>query len=241
MSIESSSAHNDLADNGVGREIVSIFGAAVELDPEIMSEKMIGVLRSGQYERKEARQVIRIVQDGERIVELGAGVGLLSTLAFMQGKAEHIAAYEANPHLIATIKRTHELNGVTAEVHNAVVLPTDEHKSLPFYIRRDFWASSLSPTPWGFAQQVEVPAISFAQMLERHNPTMLIIDIEGGELDLLRRVPLTGVKKVLIELHQNVIGRIGMKRVFDFFSERDFHYDQHHSEGSVILFSHVLR
>lgn len=32
-----------------------------------------------------------------------------------------------------------------------------------------------------------------------------------------------------------------MKQIFDFFSSQEFHYDQHHSRGGVVLFSHVLR
>ena len=78
-------------------------------------------------------------------------------------------------------------------------------------------------------------------MRERYRPTMLIVDIEGGEEFLFRDVALTGIKKIYMELHQNVISRVGMKNVFDFMSSRDFHYDQHHSRGSVVLFSHVLR
>lgn len=70
---------------------------------------------------------------------------------------------------------------------------------------------------------------------------MLVVDIEGGELELFRSIPLTGIKKIFIEFHQKVIGRLGMKEIFDFLSSKDFHYGQYHSSGSVVLFSHVLR
>jgi len=49
------------------------------------------------------------------------------------------------------------------------------------------------------------------------------------------------VKKVYMEIHQKVLGRRGVKRLFDAMSARMFHYDQNHSAGSVILFSHVDR
>jgi FkbM family methyltransferase len=222
-------------------EIVTIAGVAIALDPAVMSPKMIEVIRTARYERQEVRQLRNSLEPGDRLVELGAGVGLLSSLAYLQGKAEHIAAYEANPRLIPTIRHTHAMNGVVAEVHNAVAVPTSEASVLPFYIRWNFWASSLSPQPPGYVEEVTVPAIPFTEILERHRPTFLVCDIEGGEIDLFASVPLTGIKKVLLELHQKVIGRAGMKRVFDFFSQRDFHYDQTCSEGSVVLFSHVSR
>lgn len=220
---------------------MSIHGVEVAVDPEHVSPKMMRALRSGEYERPEAAQIDQIVQEGDRVVELGAGLGLISAKVALTGRARHVAVYEANPRLIPLIARTHALNGAAVEVENAVVIPASGPATLPFYIRRDFWASSLSPEPWGYDTVIDVPTVSFADMLVRHAPTMLIVDIEGGELELFRDVPLTGVRKVYIELHQNVVGRVGMKRIFDFFSSRDFHYDQWHSARNVILFSHVLR
>jgi FkbM family methyltransferase len=218
-----------------------IHGVEVAVDERVMSPTMLQVLRSGDYERDEAHHIGSIVQPGERIVELGGGVGFISSKIGQLNRADHIAVYEANPALIPLIERTHKLNGITAQVVNAVVLPNEKRSTAPFYVRRDFWASSLSPEPYGYDEVVEVPVVDFDEMLGRHRPSMLIVDIEGGEETLFRDVPLTGVRKIYIELHQAVLGRVGMKRMFDFFSSRDFHYDQWHSAHGVVLFSHVLR
>jgi hypothetical protein len=121
------------------------------------------------------------------------------------------------------------------------MLPRRESATVPFYLRRDFWASSPSPEPFGYDAVVDVPVVAFEDMLGRHRPTMLIVDIEGGEAELFRDVPLTGVRKIYLEMHEQVLGRIGMKRLFDALSRRDFHYDPSHSTHSVVLFSHVLR
>jgi FkbM family methyltransferase len=209
--------------------------------PEIMSPEMIKVIRSGYYEGTEAREIARIVQPGERIVELGTGIGFIAITSMRTGHVESLTTFEANPKLIPLIEHNATLNGVSFEVHNAVVDPKETTGTRPFYVRKDFWASSLSPEPWGYVEEVEVPVVNFAAMLDRHRPTMLIVDIEGAEEQLFRDVALTGIKKVYMELHQGLIGRVGMKNVFDFMSSRDFHYDQWHSSGSVVLFSHVLR
>lgn len=220
---------------------VDIHGVRVAIDHDLVSPKIVAELRSGSYELPESRQIDGIVQPGERVVELGGGLGLISTKVALTGRAAHVAAFEANPRLIPLIERTHALNRVGVTVTNAVVTPRAEAATVPFYLRKDFWASSLSPEPYGYESVIEVPTVSFAEMLRLHRPTMLIVDIEGGEEALFQNVPLTGVRKVYIELHQNVIGRVGMKRVFDFFSSHDFHYDQWHSAYGVVLFSHVLR
>jgi FkbM family methyltransferase len=221
--------------------VATVHGVRLALDETRMSATMLEVIRAGNYEREEAHHIPAIVEPGERVVELGGGIGLISALVGRSGRAERVVVYEANPHLVPLLERTHALNGVDAEVVNAVVLPRPVAPTVPFYLRRDFWASSLSPEPYGYDEVVEVPVVGFEEMLERHRPTLLVVDIEGGEAELFRDVALTGVKKVYIEVHQQVLGRIGMKRLFDAFSRRDFHYDQWHSTHGVILFSHVLR
>jgi len=221
--------------------VATLHGVKVALDETRMSPKMLEVIRRGDYEREEAHHIGSIVEAGECVVELGGGVGLISALVGRSGRAERIVVYEANPHLIPLIERTHALNGVSSEVINAVVLPRAEAATVPFYLRRDFWASSLSPEPFGYDEVVDVPVVGFEEMLERHGPTLMVVDIEGGEGELFGDVALTGVRKVYIEVHQQILGRHGMKRLFDAFSRRDFHYDQWHSTHGVVLFSHVLR
>ena len=225
----------------VPRATAVLQGVRLTIDPEVMSPKMVEAIRSGWYEGAESREIARIVQPGERIVELGAGIGFIATTAMKTGQVKAYAAYEANPRLIPLIEANAGLNGVAFEVHNAVVDPKADGGTVPFYLRRDFWSSSLSPTPGGYVEEVAVPRVAFDAVRERYRPTMLIVDIEGAETQLLRGIALTGIKKIYVELHQNLIGRVGMKNVFDFLSSKDFHYDQHHSRGSVVLFSHVLR
>ncbi len=220
---------------------VTINGVKLGIDPAVMSPKMIEVLRKGHYELAESREIARIVQPGERIVELGTGIGFIAISALKTGQVKSLATYEANPHLIPAIHENARRNGVEVDVRNAVVDPHEDGGTVPFYIRKDFWSSSLAPGPWAYQEEVAVERVSFERVCDEIRPTMLIVDIEGAEQHLFRDVPLTGIKKVYVELHQTVIGRVGMKKVFDFFSARDFHYDQHHSRGSVVLFSHVLR
>jgi DNA phosphorothioation-dependent restriction protein DptG len=128
---------------------------------------------------------------------------------------------------------------VTAE--NAVLLNEPGKKSVEFYVRNDFWASSLAPKPFGHKSVLTVPVKSFNAEIEAFAPNLIVCDIEGGELDLFLNSNLTGVTRVYLEIHQKNLGRMGVKRLFDAFSARNFHYDQHHSKGAVVLFSSVNR
>jgi hypothetical protein len=54
---------------------------------------------------------------------------------------------------------------------------------------------------------------------------LLVIDIEGGELDLCELLQLDGVRKVLIEVHEWAIGRDGLAAVERTFAGAGLHRD----------------
>lgn len=195
----------------------------------------------GYYELEELNQIDQIVQNGEIILEIGGGIGLISTLCARHTSTKSVTSYEANPNLVDYMKKVHKLNNVEVDVINAVLLPFPSAAEVDFYIRQDFWASSLNSEPWGYEKSVKVKTLDFQLELDRIKPSMLIVDIEGGEIELFSNINLDIVNKVFIEIHQDVLGRSGVKRIFDEMSARGFHYDQWHSSGSVILFSHIDR
>lgn len=225
-------------------QFVTHQGVSLEIDPRLMSEKMISVLKGKSYEGAEAKQIGKIIQDGEVVLEIGAGIGFVSTLIVKNPLVKKVVSYEANPLLIDAITKTVQRNAGTAaskwEVRNAVLKTGEANGDADFYVHHDFWASSLAP--FNNPLRVDkVPFASFNALVADLKPTLIVCDIEGGELDLFRNADLTGVKKVYMEIHQHRLGRRGIKALFEIFHARDFHYDQHHSSGSVILFSHVDR
>ena len=224
--------------------VVNHLGVRLELDPKVLSEKMIESIKAGRYENVEAREIAKIIQPNEVIVEIGAGLGFIATLAAKHEHTVRIVSYEANPKLIAHITKTLETNTDKSrknwEVRNAVLQNGSDQETMPFYVHNDFWASSLLPIK-DPASVEQVKVENFNAMLRDIKPSMIICDIEGGELDLFRHADLSGVKKVYMEIHQNRLGRRKIRDLFQIFHARDFHYDQHHSHGSVVMFSHVDR
>jgi FkbM family methyltransferase len=223
-------------------ETINHLGITIPLDETILSPTLRQSIVAGKYEHKEAAELNRIIDPHERIMEIGGGIGFISALSSRNPNCEAVRVYEANPTLIPFILQVHSINDIRdVEVQNAVLLNSTSSETVEFYQREDFWASSLSPKPFGYKSLVNVPARSFSAELEQFRPTLIICDIEGGELDLFLNANLTGVRKVYLEIHQKVLGRKGIKALFDAFSARNFHYDQWHSSGSVVLFSHISR
>ena len=223
-------------------EVIVHLGMKIPLQRPLLSQTIINALRKGFYEKQEANELERLIEPDERILEIGAGIGFISSLCAKNENAGAIRAYEANPDLIPFIKRVHALNEIDkVEVVNGVLSSSPTSPKATFYQRHDFWASSLSPEPFKYKNTVEVDVVDFDAVIAEFKPTLIICDIEGGELDLMRHATLGSVKKVYMEIHQKVLGRRGIKDLFDCMSAKGFHYDQHHSHRGVVLFSHVDR
>lgn len=225
-------------------EVVNIKSINIPIYKNILSNKLIDIIKLGRYEETESNLLPMILEKDEVIMEVGAGIGFLSSLALKTGKVKEMYVYEANPNLIPIIKEVHQLNDVDAELTNAVLIPNAKKNNLielDFFIRHDFWASSLDPEPWKYKEKVKVKVLDLEEEILRINPSMLIVDIEGGEKNFFENINLHNVNKIFMEVHQKVIGRSGIKKLFDTLSSAGFHYDQWHSRGGVILFSHVNR
>jgi FkbM family methyltransferase len=210
-----------------------------------MSEYMMKVIREKRYESQEARQLQRIIQENEVVLEIGAGIGFMASLIANNPLTKRVVSYEANSSLIPiirdTVKSNTGKNYSKWDLRHAVLATGYKDQSdLDFFVHRDFWASSLSPI--ADAVRVEKVTIeSFNDVITNVRPTLIVCDIEGGELELFKNADLSGVKKVYLEVHQKILGRRGVRALFECFHSRDFSYDPHHSESSVVLFSHVDR
>lgn len=220
-------------------EEIAIDEVKVAIDREIVSKTIIDAMKRRQYEHVEARIGGWLfdtpeIPSGQRILEVGAGLGFVGSSLFKSGKVEKIVSYEANPRLIPLIQETHRLNGVNSEVRN-FLLGADSEGTGSIFVPNDFWAASGTAS----SQAVEhfVPKASLQATIDEVQPTFMLIDIEGGETVLFDGVSeLPSVHSVLIELHQMAIGREGIANFFKKMMSMGFGYDQRYSNGKVVLF-----
>ncbi|MEO1490912.1 MAG: FkbM family methyltransferase [Pseudomonadota bacterium] len=194
-------------------------------------------LRKGRYEGGECLAVEIVVGRGDRVLELGTGIGLVSTKAAMAEGVERVLTFEANPSLIPVIREIHHLNGVAdrIEVVNGLVTRGEAPETLPFYRRGDFWASSLSPDAGAYVDQVDVATHDFDAVLADLKPTVVVCDIEGAELDLFDGADLASARFVIMEIHPKVYGAEGVRRIFDNMSAKGFGYSPKVSRGGTVV------
>jgi FkbM family methyltransferase len=208
-------------------------GVVIDLSSPIYSEKIKRNIRKGVYEANEARAAKALVQPGQTVLEIGAGCGFLSCYIAKLGRNNTLHCVEANPRLISVIKRQHQLNRVTAHVHNELL--TDAEGEADFYLHRDFWASMSKP--WEGAEKVTVKKTRFRDRLLEWRPDCVIMDIEGAELELVELGLPEFVRTLIVEIHEFVYGPEGVKRVMDRMSELGFAYVSAASQKSVLSYS----
>jgi len=206
--------------------------------PQITTGRIRGSLREGTYEAKECDAVMRVVQAGDIVLELGGGIGYMSTLVACKKNIAHVHTFEANPALIPYIHSVHTANEVTnATVHNALLAP-EAGDPVNFYVRRNFLASSMDG-------DVETDAITSTQQIEQRSvhkaladikPDVLICDIEGAEAHLIPAADWSGLRAAIIELHPQWIGQKGVQAVFDTMHEAGLSYFPKASHAKVVTF-----
>jgi hypothetical protein len=89
-------------------------------------------------------------------------------------------------------------------------------------------------------RSVNVPVVSLSEVLADVAPNVLIVDIEGGELELLEGANgLGSVESIVLELHRNVYGAEGIRRIFSALTKLGFAYDTQLSTGRFVVFRHT--
>lgn len=198
-------------------EVIVTNGIKIPFVRQIITPAIEGPIRNSRYETGECKALKELLQPGDRVLELGAGVGLLSTVAALCAGVESVVTVEANPEIIPLIRETHRLNGATNVTLLHGVAASEGKDPVDFYLRQDFWASSMEPDSRPYLRAVKVPICPINELIKLHRPTVIACDIEGGELGLFDDSDLSGVRVIVIEFHPKVYGQANVDAIMRHF------------------------
>ncbi|MFN4204018.1 MAG: FkbM family methyltransferase [Tabrizicola sp.] len=198
-------------------------GLTLFLPEAALKGTLAQALSSGRYENHEADALLLHLRPGDRLLDLGAGLGFICALAAgVLGEAA-VVGVEAGPETVKLARRNLAANGFPGvKVLKGAVVGAGAGE-VEFGQRPAFWASALQgPEGWpDNAEVVRVPARPIGKLLARFAPTVISCDIEGGELDVLTQ-PLPGVRLVVVETHPLVYGPKGVERVTEALTAQGF-------------------
>lgn len=187
-----------------------------------MSRRVERALSKGGYEREELRLIGEILSPDDVVLEVGAGLGLVSTYCAKRVGSNRVYAYEADPDLEPCIRETYQLNGVSPSLEMCAVAAQPGRVTL--YRDKHFVSSSVVRRRVG-AKPVEVPGKALRYVVEKVQPTLLVVDAEGAERELFDDTDLPSVTRIVLEMHERVIGPDGTERVRTKLSEIGFEVD----------------
>ena len=191
------------------------------------------------YERPELLALSALMHPGDRVLELGAGMGLVSGVMAKRHPQARFTSYEANPALAEVIAGLHRMNGIgNVDLRSAILAPTDQGNTRRFRLHRNFTESSLVAAS-ADVSEVEVAVHDPAEVMAELRPDLLLCDIEGAEEELIPVLPLDGLRAAVIELHPHIVSRAGMARIFRSFLDAGLVPVVECSTETVVAFERV--
>ncbi|PZO65980.1 MAG: hypothetical protein DI498_07805 [Paracoccus denitrificans] len=177
--------------------------AVIEAPVAALNERVRMRLSDGRFERYERGLLQRHLRPGDRVLDAGAGLGLVSIVAARVVGPTAVMAVEANPDLIRTLKRNLRLNvgqGVTV-INAAVGGDAQDGHDTTLHVHAAFWSASVNARHAGKGIAHQVRTRSLSKLLRRADATVLSMDIEGAEIAALSQPLPTNLRLIVMELH----------------------------------------
>jgi FkbM family methyltransferase len=193
-------------------------GCVIEVPKHLTTRTYRGCFMVGDYEAGERALVRNLLRPKDSVLEIGACIGAVScvTNRLLADKTRHVVV-EGNPKLIPTIKRNRDNNQCGFTVLNMAV---SQEKEVTFYLCEEFivggTAQRESPHP------VKVDGITLQELDLQYGPfNVLIMDIEGGEIEAIPNAPgfLERCRLVIWETHDWAFGSDATQRCRDALTE----------------------
>jgi FkbM family methyltransferase len=184
-----------------------LFGVEVPLRlvPSVIIRQQ---LDAGSYEAKEARFIQEYLRPGSEVLELGASLGIVSSVIFGR-RPSRLVSYEAVPCLADIARQMVAHNHPDAPwelVQCAIAAEGVSEVSFAWSPEYTQGGSVARDSGEGEGVTLRVPAASLSGVIERHglkSSAGLVMDIEGMEWELARRqaAGLRHFAGIIVECH----------------------------------------
>jgi FkbM family methyltransferase len=197
----------------VKRGRIVVDGKLLDGTTPLINRSTFKYMMTGNYEVAERRLLAYMVEAGhicrgDLVLEAGGGLGVLTMkIADIVGD-DSIVVFEANPRTASALQVNLALNEHAIKVEiRALVADANAEVALADLIDANagFGSCSTHRVESGVST-ITVPAETLVDALRRIDPTVLVIDVEGAEHDLLASVrDWRRLRSIHMEVHPDVL------------------------------------
>lgn len=217
-------------------ELLGFDGFQVRIDLDRWPAKILRALLRRHYEKHELRLVRRLIKPGDRIVELGCAIGVVSLAAGKLTDGAGIVGFDANPEMVQQASANFALNGSKATaVHAALIPDSTGPAELSFNASAYFLGSSMLDRR-SDAETIAVPTRPLDDTLRETRANVLIVDIEGAEVGLLDATDLGGIEMLVLEMHVSMLGTDACLDLVASLADQDLVLDTAGTAYNVLVF-----
>lgn len=220
-----------------GASYYMLNGVKLKIDRKFITINIYKSFLNGSYERGEHTILNRVLVKGDKLLEVGTGMGYNSIFSAQKIGAENVISFEANPKLVDIINENYKLNNQPVRLENVFLVNDDSMGSqVDFYLSEDFWASNTFPDPT--REKVSVPTANFTEKIEAFQPNVLLSDIEGGEIILLNITLPSCIKKIVLDTHPfyDEVGDEANSNLIKHIMAQGFILKANYTHGFVLYF-----
>ncbi|GGD34856.1 FkbM family methyltransferase [Sinisalibacter lacisalsi] len=214
-------------------ERVTALGFELSVPARVVPPGMLLGLIRGRYETAERHGATNGLRPGDRVLELGTGIGIMALSLFRAQPGLDILCVEANPVLEPVIRENFALNGCPAKLEIGVAGLKDGQTA--FHVEANFHASGTAPRATQ-ATRIEQREIDTNRLIDGFRPTVLVLDIEGSEIALLPRLTLDGVRRIVVEFHPAINTAQEISQTVASLLAQGFLLDLRQGKGQVLVF-----
>lgn len=223
---------------GIGKsDVISLHGNLFDLSHPRMTKDMTKALHYGSYELPEIELIKRHIKPNDRVIELGVGLGATSLILHDLVGSGSLCVFDADKRNIAMAKRNFEINEKHITCRNfALASGAERPRTIRIVSNANPLASAVvDVNRTGGEMELEVETLDFEQTIGEFEATALVLDIEGGEYDLLMNAAGFGsLKTMVMETHAADIGEENNIAMLDRLTRAGFEIAETTANGAVL-------
>jgi len=189
--------------------------------PEGARGAVLRSLYAEKYEQLECSLLPALLRADDRVLEIGSAIGLVGLVCARSVGLDRLEMVEANQDLRGEIIENFRANGFGPPWLHMGLAACRDGDPVPFRVSSQFWSSSTHDR--GSTKRIDmVEQVNINRLIEEQKTTVLICDIEGGEVDLLPCLDLSAVRLIVAELHERVVGKAAVDQVANSLVNKGF-------------------